>query len=117
MDREKLLDEIKLLKGIEDSNQDKLLNLIIEDSDQRVLTYINLYCDKFQKETPEELIYIVRDVAVKRFNRLNSEGTTADSEEGRSFTWEPSYLAEYEDILKDFAKNRKYRSKGIARFI
>ena len=53
---------------------------------------------------------------MKRFNKLNSEGAKADSEEGRAFTWEDSYLSEDDkQTLISLASKRKAR--GIARFI
>lgn len=94
-----LLDEVKMLKGIDDELQDELLNLIIEESEQRVLSYVNVNRSERMDEVPNDIKFIVRDVSVKRFNKLNSEGTTKDSEEGRSFDWEESYLAEYYPIL------------------
>lgn len=94
-----LLDEVKLLKGIDDDLQDDLLELIIDESEQRILSYINSIRSQPMDKVPDEISYIVRDVSIKRFNKLNSEGTIKDSEEGRSFDWEDTYLAEYEPIL------------------
>lgn len=112
-----ILDEVKLLKGIpkDDTVQDDLLNLIIEDSKERILAFVNLHSGTQKTELPESVNYIIRDVSVKRYNKLNSEGATADSEEGRSFSWEPNYLSEYEEILANLVMNK--RPKGIARFI
>lgn len=116
-----MLEEIKLLLGIGDNLQDALLNLIIEDSEQRILSVVNQFATKNgtdnQKVIPEELTYIHRDVAIKRFNKLNSEGAAADSEEGRSYTWESSYLNEYLEILDEYTKSSIRAGKGIVRFI
>ena len=115
-----MLDEIKLLLSIEDKMQDTLLNLIIKDSEQRILSLLNQFAvkndtDKY-KAIPGDLVYIHRDVAIKRFNRRNSEGATADSEEGRSYSWEPSYLNEYIDIFDEYTKPVIRAGKGITRF-
>ncbi|GMC00398.1 phage head-tail connector protein [Enterococcus thailandicus] len=115
-----MLDEIKLLLSIEDKMQDTLLNLIIKDSEQRILSLLNQFAvkndtDKY-KAIPGDLVYIHRDVAIKRFNRRNSEGATADSEEGRSYSWEPSYLNEYIDIFDEYTKPAIRAGKGITRF-
>lgn len=116
-----MLEKIKLLLGISDELQDELLKLIIEDSDQRILSKINQYASKNAtenvKEIPNDFEYIQRDVAIKRFNKLNSEGTTADSEEGRSFTWENSYLNEYLDLFDEYTKPKVKTGQGIARLI
>lgn len=112
-----ILDEVKLLKGIplEDTVQDNLLNLIIKDSEERILAFVNLHSTTPLGALPESVNYIVRDVAVKRYNKLNSEGATSDSEEGRSFSWESNYLSGYEEILANLVVNK--RSRGIAHFI
>lgn len=116
-----LIDQIKLLKGIQDDLQDELLELIIDESEQRILGLINSDRKIPLDVLPKELDYIIRDVSIKRFNKLNSEGATADSEEGRSFNWENSYLSEYESILYRYTDSAKENEKsvprrGIARF-
>ena len=118
MDETKLLAEVKLFKGIVDTEQDDLLKLIITDSIERILSYVNRNRDESEALSilPISVSYIVRDVAIKRFNKIHSEGTIADSEEGRSYTWESSYLSEYKDIL-DSLTNKEYGGQGIARFI
>lgn len=116
IDMNEILKEIKLLKGVSDTAQDDLLNLTIKESTERILAFINRYSESSIKEIPSSAAYIVRDVAVKRFNKLNSEGAKADSEEGRAFTWEDSYLSEDDkQTLISLASKRKAR--GIARFI
>lgn len=106
-----LLEQIKQLKGIQDTEQDDLLELIIEDSEDRILMRMNLYREDNDKidKIPNELQYIIRDVAVKRFNKLNSEGTTKHDEEGQSFTWESGYLDEHLDVLDSYAPPKKER--------
>ncbi|MGY0837149.1 phage head-tail connector protein [Aerococcus urinaeequi] len=94
-----MLEQVKLLKGISDNTQDELIELIIEDSKARILSYINAYRVDKLPEVPSAIEYILRDVSVMRFNKLNSEGASEDSEEGRTFKWKAGYLTEYEDIL------------------
>ena len=116
IDTDEILKEIKFLKGVSDTAQDDLLNLTIKESVERILAFVNRYSESSIAEIPDSVAYIVRDVAVKRFNKLNSEGAKADSEEGRAFTWEDSYLSEDDkQVLISFASKRKAR--GIARFI
>lgn len=116
IDKIEILKEVKLLKGVSDNAQDDLLNLTIKESIERILAFINRYSETSITEIPNNAAYIVRDVAVKRFNKLNSEGAKADSEEGREFTWEDSYLSEDDkQVLISLASKRKTR--GIARFI
>ena len=116
IDTNEILKEIKLLKGVSDTAQDDLLNLTIKESTERILAFINRYSETSITEIPNNAAYIVRDVAVKRFNKLNSEGAKADSEEGRAFTWEDNYLSEDDkQVLISLATKR--RARGVARFI
>ena len=116
IDKSEILKEIKLLKGVSDNAQDDLLNLTIKESTERILAFVNRYSETSITEIQNNAAYIVRDVAVKRFNKLNSEGTKADSEEGRAFTWEDNYLSEDDkQVLMSLAT--KKRARGIARFI
>lgn len=116
IDTNEILKEIKLLKGVSDTAQDDLLNLTIKESIERILAFINRYSETSITEIPNNAAYIVRDVAVKRFNKLNSEGAKADSEEGRAFTWEDNYLSEDDkQVLISLATRR--RARGVARFI
>ena len=116
IDTDEILKEIKLLKGVSDIAQDDLLNLTIKESIERILAFINRYSETSITEIPNNAAYIVRDVAVKRFNKLNSEGTKADSEEGRAFTWEDNYLSEDDkQVLISLATKR--RARGVAHFI
>ncbi|MGT2623941.1 phage head-tail connector protein [Streptococcus thoraltensis] len=115
MDKSGILGEVKLFKGITDNLQDDLILLIIEDSIDRILAEANSMFDNTITELPDSVTFVVRDVAIKRYNKLNSEGATADSEEGRSFKWENSYLDEYRNILANLG--RSYRARGIARFM
>lgn len=100
------LEDIKLFKGINDDLQDKLLKLIIEESQQRILTKINLRRKDKLTTVPTEIGWIVRDVSIKRFNRIDSEGTKKHSEEGSTFDWE-GYLDEYADVFSSYDDSTK----------
>ena len=116
-----MLESVKLLLGIEDVLQDDLLTLIIEDSEQRILSTVNQFATRNGTDPihaiPVEFEYIHRDVAIKRFNKRNSEGAKSDSEEGRSYTWESSYLDEYLDLFNEHTKPKVRAGMGVMRFI
>ena len=116
-----MMDDIKLLLGIQDNLQDALLTLVIDDSQQRILTTLNQFATRNGTEPigaiPDEFTYIHRDVAIKRFNKRNSEGAKSDSEEGRSYTWESSYLDEYLDLFNEHTKPKIRAGMGVMRFI
>ena len=116
-----MMEDIKLLLGIQDNLQDSLLTLVIDDSQQRILTTLNQFAKRNGTDPigaiPDEFTYIHRDVAIKRFNKRNSEGAKSDSEEGRSYTWESSYLDEYLDLFNEHTKPKIRAGMGVVRFI
>ncbi|MGU7859901.1 phage head-tail connector protein [Streptococcus suis] len=118
MDKTKLKAEIKVYKGITstDITQDELIDLAIDESIERILAKINDYSERDILDIPDSLTFVVRDVAIKRYNRLNSEGAKADSEEGRSFNWD-GYLDEYDTTFRRIALGRRQTGRGITRFI
>ena len=61
-----LLNRIKTLLGITDN--DELIYEIVEITKSKILNYIN------QEELPQELEFILVEMAVSRFNRIGSEG-------------------------------------------
>lgn len=108
------LNKIKLLLAISDTKQDDLINLLIDDNQARLLSYINQ--DGNANTTfPNDLSWLLREVTVRRFNRIGDEGKKSSSESDVSATWS-------DDDVQDFAQYlNKYRHKkggrGIARFI
>lgn len=112
-----MVEEVKLYKGIMDSVQDPLLNLIVSESMKRILIHINSRKANKLNEIPEELDFIVRDVSIKRFNKIDSEGTNSNSQEGLTLNWEKGYLDEYESILAGYYDNEEEGRKGSIKFI
>lgn len=118
-----MLETIKLFLGIDrkDKQQDSLLEALIDESEMRILAVLNQYASINETETfdeiPKKFDFIIQDVAIKRFNKINSEGATSDSEEGRSYSWEKSYLDEYISLFDQHTKPKKTAGKGITRWI
>lgn len=112
-----ILREVKLFKGILDMVQDELLLLIISESKQRILSYINAKRLEPLKEIPKALDYIVRDIAIKRFNKIDSEGASSNSEEGMKYDWDKSYFSEYYDILDQYSDKEGTERRGSIKFI
>lgn len=113
----KILEEVKLFKGIMDNLQDELLFLIISESKQRILIHINSKRVDKLEVIPDELDFVIRDVSIKRFNKIDSEGTKSNSQEGLKLDWEKGYLDEYEDILKGYYDKEDEGRKGSIKFI
>ena len=75
-----MLDRIKTLLGIEDSLQDAVLSIIIENVSSHLRALIG-------KEIPPELEFIVVEISIRRFNRLGTEGMKSESVEGHNVTF------------------------------
>lgn len=51
------------------------------------------------QEVPEELLYIVPEVAVARYNRIGSEGMSSHNVEGESIGWAADDFAPFTDEI------------------
>ena len=72
-----MLNRIKLLLGISGTEQDELLNVLVNMCEQEALDYTH-------REKATELSNIVLSMVVERYNKLGSEGITSRSFSGVS---------------------------------
>ena len=108
-----MLDNLKALLGLqeEDISQDKKLQLILTAAKSRLKLLLGGI------EPPEELNYIILDVAIIRFNRIGSEGLSSHSVEGDSLSWSENDFAGYMDDIRSYLDSRKEITKGKVRFL
>lgn len=92
------LDKVKKRIGIEDHLQDKLLCEIITN----VVDELKLRLPKEQAFIPQPLYFIVIEVAVKRYNKVGSEGMVSESVEGRSMSYEEDDFKQYDSFINKF---------------
>lgn len=80
-----VLDKLKTMLGIdvEDALLDDKLNIILENSQSMLLSFL----PEDINQVPDELAYIVLELAIIRFNRVGNEGMKAYSQEGESITY------------------------------
>ncbi|AXY24910.1 phage head-tail adapter protein [Suicoccus acidiformans] len=90
------LDDVKLLLGIKDAEQDELIKLIENLTVSHFVAYIN------KELVPPECDFIITEVMVKRFNRIGSEGLTNQSVEGLSQTFSAHDFEEYDTFLSRY---------------
>ena len=104
-----MLDNLKALLGLpeEDISQDKKLQLILTAAKSRLKLLLG----------PEELNYIILDVAIIRFNRIGSEGLSSHSVEGESLSWSDNDFAGYMDDIRSYLDSQKEITKGKVRFL
>lgn len=86
--------QAKILLGIEDNLQDKLLSTIAK------LTIANFLAYAGVDDVPESLEYIITEVIIKRFNRIGAEGMKIQSLEGTSMTFNADDFREYDSVIK-----------------
>lgn len=95
-----MLEIVKLYLGIKDTLQDELLEQIIKDTTASVQSYIN------EDYLPEQFQYVVREVAIVRYNRIGSEGISQETEEGRSATYGTDPLSPYHSTLDKYIESK-----------
>jgi hypothetical protein len=108
-----MLNDIKLMLGIaaDDADRDALLKLIVSSATARLTTLLG------GMEPPESLDYIINEVAIRRFNRIGSEGMESHTVEGESISFADSDFAGFEDDIQAFLDTQKESARGRVRFI
>ncbi len=106
-----MLDELKIMLGIEDTDADNLITLIVSKTTQRLKNKLHV------TDVPAELDYIVFEIAVKRFNRIGSEGMTSQTIEGKSETFADSDFDEFKDDIQAWLDRQQDKERGKVRFI
>lgn len=105
------LDRVKTLLGFTDTQNDELLNQVISLTSDRLK--VRLGAD----QVPDQLEYIVAEVAVARFNRIGSEGLSSHSVEGESMSWSDDDFAPYQDDIEAYNDSLETSVKGRVRFL
>lgn len=82
-----MLQKIKTLLGISDDLQDPVIEQIAED----VTSHLTILLGK---AIPPELEFIVREISIRRFQRLGSEGMKSELVEG--------HRVDFYDLDKEF---------------
>lgn len=92
------------------------------DNDDKLRSIIELTTAKLKSklggiDPPDELNYIVIEVAIKRFNRIGSEGLASHSVEGESLTFSENDFDEFAGDIQDFLNAQKDGTKGKVQFL
>ena len=80
-----LLNRIKVLLGINDYDNDELINEIIELTKSKILNYID------KTELPKELEFVLVELSIQRYNKIGSEGISSERVEGKSVSYEADF--------------------------
>lgn len=110
MELTQTLSNVKLQLGITDTKQDDLLTLIINNVGKAMLGYLPALTS-----VPDELGYIVEDVAVARYYRRGSEGMKSKSIEGYSVAYDNDFDS-YQHIFKRYQPEDSDVKPGVVEF-
>ena len=104
-----VIDDIKSMLGLtEDSTQ---LSTIIALTESRLKALLGV------DVVPQELEYIEVEIAVRRYNRIGSEGATSHSVEGESWAFKDNDFADFADDIQAWRDKQANESKGRIRFL
>lgn len=106
-----MLDNLKMMLGIEEADQDAKLNLILSNTKSRLKLLLGGI------EPPEEMNHIVLDVAIMRFNRIGSEGLASHSVEGESLTFSDHDFDGFANEIQAWLDSQKESTRGKVRFL
>ena len=115
-DNEELIKDLKVILDIDstDSSSDDLLNLVVKRTKQRLLTKIKKGPDE---TVPNQLEYILFEVSVRRFNRLNNEGMKSYSEDGENVTFNEDDFTGFENEISNYLSDQNESQMPTARFL
>ena len=109
-----MLEQIKKLLGVFDNSQDELLQTIISLTEARLKNLLG-----GTDAVPTALSYITTEVAIRRFNRIGSEGVASHTVEGETMAWPDDDFAPYDDDIQAYLDSQDDPSthKGRIRFL
>lgn len=115
-DNEELIKDLKVILDIDstDSSSDDLLNLVVKRTKQRLLAKIKKGPDE---TVPNQLEYILFEVSVRRFNRINNEGMKSYSEDGENVTFNEDDFTGFENEISNYLSEQNESQMPTARFL
>lgn len=108
-----MLQDLKLMLGIDpsDSDLDTILTLILSHASARLKIRLGGI------EPPDELEYIIVNVAAIRFNCIGSEGLSSHSIEGESLSFSDDDFSQYKSEIQAYLESQKNGKRGKVRFL
>lgn len=106
-----MLDDLKLMLGIDGNDRDALLMLIISSVTARLKNLLGGI------DPPEDMQHIIREVSIIRFNRIGSEGMDSHTVEGESQQFTDNDFSGFMDEIQAFLDAQKESKRGKVRFL
>lgn len=99
---EERLEKLKMLLGIEGTNEDELLTFILESTEQKILNYCNI------KSLPAELENVLIEMSANYYN--TSDGVPSSLQVGDTSV---SYRKDEDSIIREY-KAQLHRFRRVA---
>lgn len=99
------------LDATDEQAQEKV-KAIVGLTEERLLSLLGA------EEVPDRLQYIVTEVAIMRYNRIGSEGTSSHAVEGETMSWNRN--SDFDDFMDDinaYLAEQDTSNRGKLRFI
>ena len=106
-----MLSDLKVMLGIVTDDKDNVLTLILSAATARLKVLLG------GVEPPESLGYIIREVSIRRYNRIGSEGMESHTVEGESISFSDNDFTGFEDDIQAFLDTQKDSTRGRVRFL
>ena len=104
-----VLNDVKLLLGLQ--TDDEKLETIVRLTEGRLKALLSV------KTIPDELEYIITEVAIKRFNRIGSEGVQTHSVEVESMSFNDDDFSSFSSEIQSWRDEQANQNKGKVRFL
>lgn len=105
-------DQVCTLLGIQGTAVDDKIEIIIDSVANRLKNLLGGV-----SIIPQQLMYIVTEVSVIRFNRIGSEGMSSHSVEGESISFSDNDFAGFMDEIEAYLDEQKGTKRGRVRFL
>lgn len=118
VDVDMIVSKIKTLLNVDDSIQDEALNIIVTNVGKHLLIRLKRV-NKVIEVIPEELDFVVEEIAIRRYNNLGSEGFKSESVEGHKIEFYDlsEYFVPYNEIINDYEDEDYSSGRGKVIFI
>lgn len=102
-----MLERLKLYLGIKSNNKDELLTDILQTTEKQM--QVMLGADNI----PEELNFVLLEVAITRFNRIGSEGMKSEVVDGHRVEYVMDDFASYARILVSYLPEKEWQAGEV----
>ena len=108
-----MLENLKIMLGIDldDTSIDDRLRLILSNTTSRLKMLLG------GVDVPEEMEYIILEVATARYNRVGSEGLSSHAVEGETLSFTENDFSPYMDEIQAYLDAQNTATRGKVRFL